>query len=170
MSTPWIVAAGVLTLLVAVLTAALVVVMGRVSALESRLSRVQGQVRSLQRGQGSSPSPPPPPPPPAASVVVMLEATRTSDVALADAIRRAGGVSLDVPTTLYVADDESGRDLVAGLAVDVEPFYRESPLSQGFPSVVVMDESGGVLASGSPDTVQELESLVTRRGHTHAHQ
>ena len=169
MSTPWIVAAGVLTLLVAVLTAALVVVMGRVSELESRLSRVQGQVRSLQRGQ-ASPPPPPPPPPPAASVVVMLEATRTADVALADAIRRAGGVSLDVPTTLYVADDESGRDLVAGLAVDVEPFYRESPLSQGFPSVVVMDESGGVLASGSPDTVQELESLVTRRGHTHVHQ
>lgn len=165
MSTPWIVAAGVLTLLVAVLTATLVVVMCRVSDLESRLSRVQNQVRSLQRGSSPSPSPPQPP---AASVMVLLEATREADVALADDMRRAGGVSWDIPTKVYVPDDDSGRDLAAGLAVDVEPFYRESALSESFPSVVVLDASGGVLASGSPDTVQGLESLVARRGHTHA--
>ena len=167
MSTPWVVAAGVLTLLVAVLSTALVMVMTRVSELESRLSRVQQQVRSLQRGRTPARAPAPPPVP-AASVVVMLEAGRGSDLALADDIRRSGGVSLDVPTTVYVADDDTGRGMAEGLALEVSAFYREVPLSEGFPSVVVLDEAGAVLASGSPSTVAELESLVTRQTHSHS--
>jgi hypothetical protein len=166
-STAWVVAAGVLTLLVVVLSAALVMVMTRVSELESTLGRVQKQVRSLQRARTPA-APPAPPPPPAASVVVLLEAGRHADLSLADDIRRSGGVSVDVPTTVYVADDDSGRGLAEGLALEVAPFYREAPLSDAFPSVVVLDEAGGVLASGSPATVAELESLVTRRRNAHS--
>ncbi|MGA7687888.1 MAG: hypothetical protein WCA29_01500 [Jiangellales bacterium] len=169
MSTPWIIAAGVLTLLVVVLATALVMVMTRVSELESALTRVQRQVRSLQQTRtGGTASAPPPPPPPAASVVVLLEAAREADLALADDIRRSGGVSVDVPTTVYVADDDNGRAIAEGLALEVSPFFREAPLSNAFPSVVVLDESGGVLASGSPATVADLESLVTRHRHVHS--
>lgn len=168
MSTPWIIAAGVLTLLVVVLATALVMVMARVSELESKLTRVQRQVRSLQQTRTPNAAPPPPPPPPAASVVVLLEAGRDADLALADDIRRSGGVSVDVPTTVYVADDDTGRGIAEGLALEVSPFFREAPLSDAFPSVVVLDESGGVLASGSPATVADLESLVTRRRHVHS--
>lgn len=169
MSTPWIIAAGVLTLLVVVLATALVMVMARVSELESKLTQVQRQVRSLRQTRTpNAATAPPPPPAPAASVVVLLEAGRDADVALADDIRRSGGVSVDVPTTVYVADDDTGRGIAEGLALEVSPFFREAPLSASFPSVVVLDESGGVLASGSPATVADLESLVTRRRHVHS--
>ncbi len=167
MSTAWIVAVGVLTLLVVALSAALLLVMSRVTSLEGTVTRLQRQVTMLQRAGSTRPASPAPPPPPAASVVVMLEPGRENDLALVDDIRRSGGVSVDVPTVVRVPDDESGRSLVEGLAVDVAPFYRDTPLSQQFPSVVVLDEAGGVLASGSPATVAALEALVTRR-HVHA--
>ena len=168
MSTAWVVAAGVLTVLVVALSVALVAVMSRLSELEAKVSRQQRQLTTL-RSAGSPPRPSAPPPPPAASVVVLLESTRATDLALVDDIRGSGGLSVDVPTTVYVTDDDEGRSLVEGLAVDVAPFYRDRSLSDDFPSVVVLDADGGVLATGSPSTVADLESLVRPRRAAHVH-
>lgn len=173
MSTAWIVAVGVLTLLVVAVSTALVLVMSRLTALERTVTRLQQQVTRLQRQvttqqrAGGSGADPAGPALRAASVVVMLEPERQADLALVEDIRRSGGLSVDVPTVVRVPDDEAGRSLVEDLAVDVAPFYRDTPLSEQFPSVVVLDDAGGVLASGSPATVAALEALVTRH-HAHA--
>lgn len=171
MSVPWIVAGAVLTAAVVVLSAALVAVMARLAQLETTVARMRSQITLLRSDlrQASAGPPPPPEPAPAAAVLVMLEPARTADVSLADEIRRVGGLSLDVPTTVFVPDDGSGSALADGLALEVASFYRDAPLSVGFPSVVVLDDAGGVLATGSPSSVSELEVLVTRRGRVHAH-
>jgi len=113
-------------LLVVVLGTALAMVMTRVTELESTLRRLQGQVRSMQRARTPAREPMPSPAPPA-SVAVILEAARVADLALADDMRRSGGVSFDVPTTVYVADDDAGRSMAEGLALETSPFYREAP-------------------------------------------
>lgn len=169
MSVPWIVAGGVLTVAVVVLSVALVAVMARISELETTVGRLRNQMSSLRSDLRQAQRQPEPPPPPPAAVLVMLEAARSADVALAADIRRVGGLSLDVPTTVYVPDDGSGASLADGLALEVAPYYRDAPLSAGFPSVVVLDEAGAVLATGSPDNVADLETLVARRRSVHAH-
>lgn len=176
MSTAWIVAAGVLTVLVVALTALLVRVMEAQRTLEQTVARQQSSIAWLRRrldqagvpaspGRNQAPARPWAP----ASVVVMLEPDRPDDQALVDDLTRTGAPSVGVPVALYAADDESGRGLVAGLDADVSFFYRDAPLSRGFPSAVVLDADGAVLTTGSPSAVADLEALVANRPATHAH-
>jgi hypothetical protein len=175
-STAWIVAAGVLTALVVALTAILVRVMEAQRVLEQTVARQQSSITSLRRrlDQGGVPqstgmdrvaAQPWAP----ASVVVMLEPDRPDDQALVDDLRTTGSPSVAVPVALYAPDDESGRDLVADLGTDVSFFYRDAPLSEGFPSVVVLDADGAVLTTGSPSAVADLEAMVAKRPAAHVH-
>jgi hypothetical protein len=166
-SAAWIVAAGVLTTLVVVLSAGLITVMSRLAEVEAKASRLQGRLDHLQLNQRTQQQrETPPPPPPLASVIVLLEASRERDVALAEDLRRTGRLPITVPARIYVTDDEAGGALVDGLAADVAPLHRDAPLSEAFPSVVALDEHGAVLMSGSPDSVEGLVAIASGRGRT----
>lgn len=82
--------------------------------------------------------------------------------------RRFGGVSIDLPTTVHVPEDDSARGPGRGSGPRDRTLLPGRPLSDGFPSVVVLDESGGVLASGSPSSAAEREFLVRSRQHSQA--
>ncbi len=165
MSTPWVVALGVLTTLLAALGWAVVLMLGRVRELESDVSRLRRSLDAVRRGAGREPTPPPPP---ASSVVVMLEPERDSDRALLADLVEQGGPNLSVPTTVYVPDDGTGAAMVDGTGVEAQVFFRERPLSAGFPTVVVLGAQGAVLRTGSPARVRELSALVSGT-HVHTH-
>lgn len=164
MSGAWALALGVLTALVAVLAVAVMMLLTRVRELETRTQRLQTRLDTMRR----SDRPAAPPPPPASSVVIMLEPERDADRALVADLAAGGGLSLDVPATVYVPDDGTGAALVDGTDLGAEPFYRDRPLSAAFPSVVVLGEDGAVLRTGSPARTSELRGLVTGHVHTHA--
>ncbi len=165
MSGPWAVAFGVLTVLVAVLGWAVVLLLTRVRELETSTSRLRQRVDALRSRSDRAPSPLPPP---ASSVVVMLEPERDTDRALLADLSERGLAELGVPTALYVPDDGTGAALVDGTGVAAQVFFRERPLSPAFPTVVVLGADGSVLRTGSPSRLHELTALV-RGVHSHSH-
>lgn len=165
MSAPWAVAFGVLTVLVAVLGWAVVLLLTRVRELETSTSRLRQRVDTLR---SRSDRPAPTPPPPASSVVVMLEPERDTDRALLADLAERGLADLGVPTALYVPDDGTGAAMVDGTGVEAQVFFRDRPLSPAFPTVVVLGEEGSVLRTGSPTRLHELTALVSG-GHVHSH-
>jgi hypothetical protein len=163
MSAAWVVAALALTLLTVCLTFVIVKMLGVIAGLEMGVARLARELAYLRADLEPSRTGRPPAmvvTPAPASVLVMLEPDLEDTTSLALDITASGGLHVDVPARVLVADTPGGRALASGLPVPVEYERREGARPEGLPSVLVLDHTGSVLAKGSPGSVAELQALV----------